>query len=72
LASGITTMTNYQNSGHTGSELYMHVLLPPEFRVSKDEPVAQFLDDAASLKTKADAARGKTLNADIVDVDEND
>jgi len=72
LASGITTMTNYQNSGHPGSELYMHVLLPPEFRVSKDESVKQFLDDAADLKAKADAARGKTINGEIVDVDEND
>lgn len=72
LASGITMMTNFQNSGHAGSELYMHVLLPPEFRVSKDESVKQFLDGAAELKVKADLARGKTINGDIVDVDEND
>jgi pSer/pThr/pTyr-binding forkhead associated (FHA) protein len=72
LASGITMMTNYQNSGHAGSELYMHILLPPEFRISKDESVQQFLDGAAELKAKADAASGKTINGDPVDVDEND
>jgi hypothetical protein len=72
LASGITTMTNYQNSGHAGSELYMHVLLPPEFRISKDESVKQFLDSATDLKSRTDAARGKSINGDIVDVDEND
>jgi hypothetical protein len=72
LASGITTMTNYQNSGHAGGELYMHVLLPPEFRISKDESVSQFLNDASNLKAKADAARGKAINGDIVDIDEND
>ena len=72
LTAGITTMTNFQNSGHAGSELYMHVLLQPEFRVSKDEPVAQFLGGAAQLKAKADADRGKTINGEIVDIDEND
>jgi hypothetical protein len=72
LVSGIVTMNNYQSTGHTGSELYMHVLLPPEFRLSKDKPVAQFITDAASLKTKVDAERGKTVNGEAIDADEND
>ena len=50
----------------------MHVLLPPEFRLSKDKPVAQFITDAASLKTKVDAERGKTVNGEAIDADEND
>lgn len=72
LASGIAGMNSYQNTGHIGSELYMHVLLPPEFRVSKDHSVAQFLSGAQQLKAKVDADRGKTINGDIVDVDAND
>jgi len=72
LASGIVTMNNYQSTGHAGSELYMHVLLPPEFRLSKDKPVAQFITDAASLKAKVDAERGKSVNGEVIDADESD
>jgi len=72
LISGIVTMNNYQNTGHTGGELYMQVLLPPELRISKDKPVAQFIDTAAKLKAKVDAQRSKSINGDAVDVDAND
>jgi pSer/pThr/pTyr-binding forkhead associated (FHA) protein len=71
LASGILLMNNYQSTGHTASELYMHVLLPPEVRVSADMPVAQFINDAVKLKAKVDAERGKIVNGEIVDGDDD-
>lgn len=72
LTSGIVTMNNYQNTGHVGSELYMQVLLPREFRFSKDKSVSQFIDDAGKLKAKVDAQRGKSIGGDAVNADESD
>lgn len=70
LATGIMLMNNYQTTGRAAGELYMHELLPPEIRVSKDKPVAQFMADAAKLKTKVDAERGKPANGEVPDAND--
>ena len=70
LAAAVMSMNNYQSTGHAASELYMHVLLPPAIRVSADQPVAQFMRDAAALKAKVDAERGKSVNGEALDADD--
>jgi hypothetical protein len=70
LAAAVMSMNNYQSTGHAASELYMHVLLPPDMRVSADQPVAQFMRDAAALKAKVDAERSKSVNGEALDADD--
>ncbi len=62
LGSGIILMLNYQRSGKFSDELYMTQILPPALHLSADKPVAQFIQDAQSLKDQLDAARLEPAN----------
>jgi pSer/pThr/pTyr-binding forkhead associated (FHA) protein len=57
LGSGIILMLNYQRNGKFSDSLYMTQILPPALHLSSDVPVAQFIQDAQSLKKQLDQAR---------------
>jgi hypothetical protein len=59
--SGLVLMTNLQSTGRAADELYMSVLLPPSLRHSPDHSVNDFLSAATNLKTRADAARSRSV-----------
>lgn len=62
-------MTNYQSTGRLSNELYMSVLLPPAVRQSPDHTVDDFMQQAGKLKSQADAAKAKTVKAELDDDD---
>ena len=59
--SGLVLMTNLQSTGRAADELYMSVLLPPSLRHSPDHSVDDFLASATKLKSRADAARSRSV-----------
>ncbi|MRV75918.1 FHA domain-containing protein [Duganella sp. FT92W] len=67
--SGLMLMNNYQSTGRLSNELYMSVLLPPVARHSPDHSVDDFMQQAAKLKHQADAAKAKTVKAELDDDD---
>lgn len=69
--SGLMLMTNLQSSGRLSDELYMSVLLPPSLRHSPDHSVAEFMGDAAQLKTRVDAGRAASAK-NSADGDDDD
>lgn len=62
LGSGLMLMNNLQSKGRLADELYMHQLLPPVLRASRDVSVDQFMSDAKRLKAKVDAERAKAIS----------
>lgn len=66
---GLLLMNNYQTSGRLANELYMSVLLPPALRQSADHSVDDFMQQAARLKPQADAAKAKSVKAELDDDD---
>jgi hypothetical protein len=77
LGSGITyaasamllLLLNLQSTGRAGDELYMSVLLPPQWHHSADRSVDQFMANAAALHNAADAARSRGSSSDDEDED---
>jgi hypothetical protein len=69
--SGLMLMTNLQSSGRLSNELYMSVLLPPALRHSPDHSVAEFMSDAARLKTQVDATRAASVKANPASDDDD-
>ncbi|MES2107031.1 MAG: FHA domain-containing protein [Pseudomonadota bacterium] len=69
IGSGLMLMMNYQRYGQAADELYMSQILPPSIRLSADQPVDQFINDAKSLKEKVDADRSKAVGHDDQDAD---
>ena len=67
LGSGIMLLLNYGSDHRLADELFMHTRFPPALRLSADQPVASFLDDAAGLKTKVDRARSESADEEEPD-----
>jgi hypothetical protein len=57
LGSGLLLLSNDQRDGHLADELYMKHLLPPATRLSANQPVEQFMQNAQALKAVVDQAR---------------
>ena len=61
VASSIKLMNNYQTTNQYADELYMHEVLPPAARLSRNHTLTEFDESIEKLKTKIDAEREKTL-----------
>ncbi|RYY76892.1 MAG: FHA domain-containing protein [Gammaproteobacteria bacterium] len=61
IASGIKLMNNYQTTNQYADELYMHEVLPPAARLSRNHTLAEFDSSIEKLKTKIDGEREKVL-----------
>ncbi len=61
IASSLKLMSNYQTTNQYADELYMHEVLPPAARISRNHTLAEFDASIEQLKTKIDAEREKTL-----------
>ena len=61
LGSGLILMNNYQRYGRLSGDLYMTYILPPQVRLSPDQPVARFMEDAGNLKARVDEERLKPV-----------
>lgn len=72
ISSALLLVGNYQGSGRLAGELYMPHLLPPSVRMSADKSVDQFLNDAKKLQARVDAERGKSVNAEWFDMEDED
>lgn len=72
LGSGLLLMNNYQRYGRLGSELYMSYILPPQVRLSPNQPAMQFIDEAGSLKALVDEERLKPVNSDLLLLEEGE
>lgn len=59
LGSSIILMANYQRDGSFADELYMSELLPPSLRLSGNQSVGDFMQDAQTLKSALDIERLK-------------
>ncbi len=59
LGSSIILMSNYQRSGSFADELYMSELLPPSLRLSGNQNIGDFMQDAQTLKSASDIERLK-------------
>lgn len=59
LGSAIILMSNYQRDGIWADELYMSHLLPPEVRLSGNQTVDSFMQEAKTLKSVLDTERLK-------------
>lgn len=72
LAVGFLLMISYQRQGRLTDELYMSQLLPPVLRVASDKPIAQFIAEAAQLKSGIDAERLKGQDASGPDIEQEE
>lgn len=72
VGSGLLLMNNYQRYGRLSSDLYMTYILPPQVRLSPNQPAMQFIDDAAGLKAQLDQERLKPVNTDLMLMDEGE
>lgn len=61
LTSGLLLLMNYQNSDQYAEELYMHEMLPPALRLSRNHSLEEFEQDISKLKLTIDAEREKTI-----------
>lgn len=61
LTSSLLLMVNYQNSDQYAEELYMHEILPPALRLSRNHSLEEFSEDISQLKITIDAEREKTI-----------
>ena len=59
LGSGLVLMKNYQSSDQYADELYMHEILPPAVRMSRNHSLAEFNQDISQLKITIDEEREK-------------
>lgn len=61
LASGLTLIKNYQGTNQYSDELYMHDMLPPALRLSRDHSLDELNNSVSQLKATIDAEREKAL-----------
>jgi hypothetical protein len=61
VASSLKLMNNYQTTNQYADELYMHEVLPPAARFSRNHTLTEFDASIEKLKTKIEAEREKTL-----------
>lgn len=61
IGSSLKLMSNYQNSNQYADELYMHEVLPPALRVSRNHSLEEFDQSIQALKTDIDTEREKAL-----------
>lgn len=57
MGSTLLLFNKYKNTGHFGDELYMSEMYSPGLRISKDENLEQFLQQAEQLKSTIDRDR---------------
>lgn len=72
LGSGLVLMSNLNTTGRAADELYMSVLLPPSLRQSPDHSVDDFMQGAASLKTRADTDRQRDVGPEETNDEDDD
>ncbi len=61
FSSGLMLMRNHQHTNQYTDELYMHDILPPSVRMSRNHSLNEFDDAISQLKTQIDEERKKTL-----------
>jgi len=61
LGFSITLMVNYQHTNQYADELYMHEILPPAVRISRDHTLNEFNQSVQTLKADIDNEREKVL-----------
>lgn len=61
FSSGLMLMRNHQNTNQYTDELYMHDILPPSVRKSRNHSLSEFNDAISQLKIEIDDERKKTL-----------
>ena len=61
VASSLKLMNNYQTTNQYADELYMHEILPPAVRLSRNHTLTEFDASVEALKTRIDAEREKVL-----------
>jgi len=61
VGSSLKLMNNYQSTNQYADELYMHEILPPSARLSRNHTLAEFDSSIENLKARIDAERGKVL-----------
>jgi hypothetical protein len=61
VASSLKLMNNYQTTNQYADELYMHEVLPPAARLSRNHTLTEFDASVEALKTRIDAEREKVL-----------
>jgi hypothetical protein len=61
LGSGLMLMKNVQSTNQYADELYMHDMLPPTLRLSRNHNLSEFEVNIDQLKITVDAERAKTL-----------
>lgn len=61
IASSLKLMSNYQDTNQYADELYMHELLPPALRISRNHSLEEFDESIEKLKADIDAEREKAL-----------
>jgi hypothetical protein len=60
-SSGLILLKNYQRTSQYTDELYMHSILPPAVRISRNHSLNEFNDAVEKLKLKIDEERKKSL-----------
>lgn len=61
LSSSLVLMKNYQTSDQYAEELYMHEILPPALRMSRDHSLEEFSQDISQLQITIEAEREKVI-----------
>lgn len=61
IGSSLKLMSNYQDTNQYADELYMHEILPPALRISRDHSLEEFDQSIQTLKADIDAEREKAL-----------
>jgi len=61
FCSGLILMKNYQSSDQYADELYMHEILPPSVRMSRNYSLNEFNEKISQLKTDIDKEREKAI-----------
>lgn len=61
LCSGLVLMKNYQSSDQYADELYMHEILPPSVRFSRNYNLDEFNVNISQLKKEIDKEREKAI-----------
>jgi hypothetical protein len=61
LGSGLMLMKNYQSTNQYADELYMHDMLPPALRLSRNQSLKEFEVNIDQLKADVDAERKRAL-----------
>lgn len=61
-ASGLSAINSYQSTGRLVGDLYMHDLLPPTLRQSRNHSVDEFLEQVEQMKTGLDKAQQEEID----------